>query len=384
MITSVADSTSLRPVLTQHRSAGLDMTACECRGLRQLHLTLRPLPSEKPAGTVSRLASVLKENGALVVRQEIFGALAAREEVLQTMRSQLGAVDWPVTYVEGGSCRGNILSGLHVFAMAGTPVETVRLGGRPVGRTFSDKWARYVLLGDVRASDVSLSKPDQARQTYENMEAALGQAGMNMAHVVRTWLFLDDILSWYGPLNTVRTEFYQQRGMFDRLVPASTGVSGKNAVGAAMAAGTWAVERLNGTFTAHEVASPKQCAATQYGSSFSRAVELITPAFRHLTISGTASIEPGGKSVGDDIETQIDLTMEVMRAILVSRGMDYSDASRVTAYFKHPQDVKHFDSWRKQNGLQDWPIVCTEADICRDELLFEIELDALVASTAKP
>ena len=369
--------------LTQRRSAGLDVTTFEGHGLRELHLTLRPLPGEPPAAAVRRLAAVLKVNGASVVRQEMFGAPAAQSEILQALRQQLGAVDWPVTCVHGANCAGEMSFGLHVFAVAGVRVEDVHLRGQRIGRTFSDKWARYVLLGDVRSSDLALSKPQQARQTYENVEAALRAAGMSMANVARTWLFLDDILSWYGPLNAVRTEFYRQRGMFDRMVPASTGVSGSNPVGAAIVAGAFAAEPLNGTFTMREVASPRQCEATNYGSSFSRAVELGNPALRRLMISGTASIEPGGKSVGEDVETQIDLTMEVVRAILVSREMDYASASRVTAYFKHPQDVKHFDLWRAKNGLTDWPIVCTQADICRDELLFEIELDALAVPPPK-
>lgn len=384
MTSTLANAISSARSLTRQRSAGLDATISECRGVRELHLTLRPLPGEKPADTVGRLAAHLRENQAAIVRQEIFGSLAAHGETLAALRRLPGGVDVPVTYVEGNTCGAEPLSGMHVFAVAGVPVETVRLAGRPVGRMFSDKWVRHVLLGDVRSTDVSLPRPDQARQAYENMEAALGQVNMTMANVARTWLFLDDILSWYGPLNTVRTEFYRQRKMFDRLVPASTGVRGRNIAGAALVTGTWASEPLNGSFTLREVSSPKQCEATAYGSSFSRAVELGTPALRRLMISGTASIEPGGRSVGEDVETQIDLTMEVVRALLVGREMDYPDVSRATAYFKHARDVRAFDAWRTANHVQDWPVVCTQADICREELLFEIELDALSASPAKP
>ena len=381
---TTVDASAFRPTLAQHRSAGLDLTVFECRGLRELHLTVRPLRGETPTDTIRRLAAVLKENGAVVVRQEVFGSLATHWEVIQGMRLQLGEVDWPVTFLEGPSCGTGPLVGTHVLAVAGTPVETVRFGGRTVGRSFSDPWARYVLLGDVRPTDVSLPKPDQARQAYENIESGLRQAGMSMANVARTWLFLDDILSWYGPLNTVRTDFYRSRGVFDRMVPASTGVSGRNVAGAAMTSGAWAAESLNDTFAMREIVSPKQCEATEYGSSFSRAVELATPALRRIMISGTASIEPGGRSVGDDVETQIDLTMEVVRALLVAREMDYPSASRATAYFKHAADVKHFDAWRAKNGLQDWPVICTQADICRDELLFELELDALAIPPARP
>jgi enamine deaminase RidA (YjgF/YER057c/UK114 family) len=232
----------------------------------------------------------------------------------------------------------------------------------------------------LRPATLTGSKTDQARLAYENLEAALQAGGMGMPNLVRTWVFLDDVLSWYGPFNGVRTHFYRQRGVFDRMVPASTGVSGRNARGTAMLAGAWAVEGLNDGFGIQEIASPKQCPAPCYGSSFSRAVELVSPTLRRLLVSGTASIAPGGASVGGgDVEAQIDLTMEVVRAILVARELDFADVSRATAYFKRPEDLRYFEAWRRRHRLEAWPVVCTEADICRDELLFEIEVDALGA-----
>lgn len=360
------------------------MTSFEGRDVREFHVTVRPLAGEAPADSIRRLAAVLREHGAVIARQEIFAPLAAHGEIYQAMHKRLGEVNWPVTYVEGAPCDASRLSGIHVMAVAGVPVETVSLAGRAVGRTFSDRWVRHVLLGDVRPLDTTLSRPKQAGQGFENLEASLHSAGMTFANVARTWLFLEEILSWYGPLNSVRTEFFRDRGVFDRLVPASTGVSGRNAAGAAMLAAAWAVEPLNGAFTMREVKSPRQCAATSYGSSFSRAVELGTPDLTRLLVSGTASIAPDGRSVcPDDMEAQIDLTMDVVRAILVSRGMDFADGSRVTAYFKRPADARFFDLWREKASLAAWPVIYTVADICRDDLLFEIELDALAPGAPK-
>jgi enamine deaminase RidA (YjgF/YER057c/UK114 family) len=151
-----------------------------------------------------------------------------------------------------------------------------------------------------------------------------------------------------------------------------------------LVAAAWAVAPLQNGFVLREVASPRQCPAPCYGSSFSRAVELLTPELRRVMVSGTASIEPGGASVGGgDVEAQIDLTMEVVRAILVSCDLDFPDASRATAYFKRPKDVSYFHQWCKRLGLEAWPVVCTVADICREELLFEIEVDALGMAPSK-
>jgi enamine deaminase RidA (YjgF/YER057c/UK114 family) len=127
------------------------------------------------------------------------------------------------------------------------------------------------------------------------------------------------------------------------------------------------------------VPSPQQCSSLEYGSAFNRAVLIDMSAGRRLLVSGTASIEPNGRSahVGD-LHKQIALTMEVAHAILASRGFNFSDVTRATAYFKNIQDAPAFDAWRREQKVKPFPLVTAESTICRDELLFEIELDALV------
>jgi hypothetical protein len=70
--------------------------------------------------------------------------------------------------------------------------------------------------------------------------------------------------------------------------------------------------------------------------------------------------------------------MEVANAILISRGFNFSDVTRATAYFKNIQDAPAFDAWRQEQKVEPFPFIVAQSTICRDELLFEIELDALV------
>ena len=129
-----------------------------------------------------------------------------------------------------------------------------------------------------------------------------------------------------------------------------------------------------------EVESPLQCSARDYRSSFSRAVEITHPNFRHLIVSGTAGIEYGGKSafVGD-LDRQINLSLDVAEAILKSRGMDWDDTLRAVAYIKDFSCAGEFRKIQKKRGLEKLPCVAIQADVCRDDLLFEIELDAGIA-----
>jgi len=356
---------------------GVEMTTIDRLTHQEFHLTFRPVPGEKPAEMIRRLALVVHEREGSVVRHEIFGAIGAHPQIIAALQREFGHPGWPVHWVEGHPGTGQGISGMHVLAVAGVRVDTLELGGRPIGRVFRDGGARHCLLGDIRPANLDASRPHQFLELFENLEGALHETGMNMANVMRTWFFLDDILAWYEPFNAVRNEFYHQRKVFKGVMPASTGIGGRNPVRAAIVAGAWAVQAIEAPVAVQEVPSPLQCPSWEYGSAFSRAVLLAEPAGRRLLLSGTASIEPNGRSahVGD-VDRQIALTMEVAHAVLASRGFEFSDVTRATAYFRNIQDAPAFYAWRQEQRVEPFPLVMTESTICRDELLFEIELDA--------
>ena len=159
---------------------------------------------------------------------------------------------------------------------------------------------------------------------------------MRVNNVARTWFFLNGICDWYRQFNPVRNQFYQEKQLFHELIPASTGIGGKNPSGAAIMTGAWAVEKKTDESAMTEVPSPLQCASMDYGSAFSRAVLMTVPDSRRLLISGTASIDPEGRSVHvGNADRQIALSMEVVEQILSSKGLDFSTVTRATAYFKN-------------------------------------------------
>lgn len=94
-------------------------------------------------------------------------------------------------------------------------------------------------------------------------------------------------------------------------------MGGNNPARAALMAGAIAMRFMNDEITVKEVPSHLQCPTCDYSSSFSRAVEISNPDYRRLFVSGTASIDPSGKTahVGD-VDAQISLTLEIVEAIL--------------------------------------------------------------------
>ena len=342
-------------------------------------ITERSVSGEDAAAVFLRVAERLAAEQAEILSVMLYGSMAAREATERAMVDALGTLSWPLTWVQGASCNGSPLAGVQVFATTGRPVTRVRLGNRVVGSVYEDTGARYCLLGGFGPNSVALRAPAQVQQMFGNLECALDLAGFELADVVRTWFYNDDILAWYGDFNRVRTEHYSSVKWRTGSIPASTAVAGKNPAGAALAVAAWAMRPIEGKGRAIEIGSPLQCPAPAYGSAFARAMEIDSGDWRRLLVSGTASIHPGGKTawIGNP-KKQIDLSMEVIAAILESRGMTFNDVTRATAYFQDPLFSSHFVRWCEERELRRMPAVHVHCDICRDDLLFELELDACV------
>jgi enamine deaminase RidA (YjgF/YER057c/UK114 family) len=321
-----------------------------------------------------RITAEMEERQAAIAFQYVFGGRQFYPQAVSAIRK----LDWPLTLLHGDGCSGGTITGTQFIALSGTQLNPVMDGGRKVGNWYETSDARYCLLGDIRADDLSLPREAQARAVFEKMEHLLRQADMEFTDIARTWIYLNELLEWYDEFNAVRTRFFEERGVFDHMVPASTGIGAGTASGEAMVCALLAVKPKCDRVKVFAVPSPLQCPALDYRSSFSRAIEIDRPGSRLLAISGTASIEPGGETahVGDCAK-QIELTMQVVHAILRSRGMDWGNTSRAIAYFKDIADAPLLEQYCNEHRLPELPVAISHADVCRHDLLFEIELDAV-------
>lgn len=375
---------TVMPLRVRHQSGpGIHVCRVESQAMAEFHLTVKPMAGETAAAVARRLAAFVNEHNATVVRCFAFGSVAVARTVLGTLRQGLDDPALPVMWVEGSAGDGNPLAGIQVHAVAGAEVGLLNGEGGVQARVWNDGAARHCVLGGLMPPSRTGSRAEQAHATFELMHAGLAQAGLTMKDVARTWFYLDDILAWYGDFNRVRSDFFARMELSAGSFPASTGVSGRNPAEAALGLTAWAVRSLDPASPAFVmVPSPQQCPAPAYGSAFSRAVEIRSPGFRQLIVSGTASIEPGGRTahVGD-VRAQIGLSMQVVMAILESRQMGLADVSRATAYFRSAADAPLLADWLACQKAASMPVVNTRCDICRDDLLFEIELDAIKAGS---
>lgn len=353
------------------------VTTTLARGsIREYFITITPNPRESSESLFQRTTAAVHQTGGQVVSLEVVGMGAADRKHGEHMANAIEKGGVPVSWVESTGTDG--LCGVHAWVIAGTAINRLHHDGRVVGSWFEDSCARYCRVAGLLPTDVSVVPEAQASEILCQMNTVLRSSRMRFSNVIRTWFYNADILAWYREFNIARTRFFEEEHVFDGLLPASTGIDGHNARKAALTAGLMAVEAKSAT--ASVVPSPLQSSATNYGSSFSRAVELSMPDHRRLYISGTASIDPSGKTIFlGDTKGQIDKTLEVVGAILSSRGMQWEDISRSIVYIKRAAEAPLFEARRAALGIPRFPAIMMESDICRDDLLFEIEADAIKA-----
>ena len=350
------------------------VTLCRDSALEHF-ITVTPVDDESPESLFLRAGQALRQSGGELISVESLGMSAADRKSLDVLRGMLGD-DLPVTWVE--NARTDNLCGVHLWAVSGAKAVPVRSDGRRIGTFFEDGYVRCCRLLGLVPGDTALPRPAQAETIFQQMDATLASQGMDFSSVLRTWFYNEDILAWYREFNVVRNAFFRERQVSRSVMPASTGVGGRNAVGAALVAGLIALDGRSPEVKVFPVPSPLQSSAADYGSSFSRAVELSLPDQRRLYVSGTASIDRTGKTVFiGDCRAQVRQTMGVVQAILQSRGMDWTDITRSLAYFKRAADAHLFNEYRRECGLPLFPAIVVENDICRDDLLYEIEVDAI-------
>ena len=125
--------------------------------------------------------------------------------------------------------------------------------------------------------------------------------------------------------------------------------------------------------------SPRQDSSFSYGSSFSRGMAIEIEGRRTVHISGTASINAAGAStyLGDAEHQSLDTLMSIA-AILKDQGGSLNDIKSATLFCKSRES---YDAWERATqllGIPPIPKVCVIADVCRGDLLVEMEAVAVI------
>jgi len=124
-------------------------------------------------------------------------------------------------------------------------------------------------------------------------------------------------------------------------------------------------------------------------SSFSRGLAFEVEGYKVLLISGTASVDEGGKSIHiGDFRAQCWRTYRNITTLLESEGMTWQDVVRMTCYLRDiERDYKDFNEIRTAffNWLHLDPLPAStgvQARLCREDLLVEIDGIAICPSNS--
>jgi enamine deaminase RidA (YjgF/YER057c/UK114 family) len=341
------------------------------------------------------ITKVLKGQGLTIVHERLFGSLSVQPEVMAAREAALRvenvAADGPLTYIQGHPPWGEGLSGVIIHAIACHRPEdrvwTLRDQGRTVGRGWRQGETTYFLFQNLQGlageENGSRARSHQARCLIRKAASLLEAQGASYRNVIRTWFYLEDILTWYSEFNQARNAVYEEFGMLPdqrngRLqLPASTGIQGLAPGGAACALDLLAVGRgPDSQPLARQLSSPTQPEPLTYGSAFTRGVLLHQPDISLVQVSGTAAIDEQGQSLyPGDIQAQVDYTFEKVAALIGKEGATLTDIVAACVFVKRPEDALVYQDRAAAWDLENLPAVVMVADICRPELLFEIDAE---------
>jgi enamine deaminase RidA (YjgF/YER057c/UK114 family) len=331
----------------------------------------------------------------LILNERVFGEVSTAASVVDIRSAAFGEdaenAVIPPTHIEGAPCTGNGVAGIHVIAAhpsTADSVEVIERGGVPCGRQITGSEASYLALSDlvrILPADARTGPADEAREALLLAEEMLRERDWSFADVRRTWFYLDDILSWYGDFNRARNDAFERLGLLNgspkNVIPASTGIRGRNARGHRCTFDLLATRPLEGrALRVERLHNPLQNEAPEYGSSFSRGLSVATDHCRYFLVSGTASIDERGNTVhAGDFDAQARRTIDNVESLLASGGAVFDDVCQASAFIKSPGDVERLRRILKLRGLEQLPLVCTIEDICREDLLFELDATAVMA-----
>lgn len=337
-----------------------------------------------------RVAAELAVRRIQPIQEKFYGRRDVRDDVLrhreQAYRRQSLDPDVPVTWVEGLPLDGSGFVGVQIWGVAQHDNQScVRTVVNPVtgsGRLWAGRGFEMLHLPAVRGmrSDGTLpaGPAEQADQMFTNVGKALAAHGMAYTDVARTWIYSSCLLDWYGDLNRVRNAHYKPAGLGiagGPAFPASTGIQGRMD-GEECMVDVLALRRgAAATVVAQPIrCSPRQDQSFNYGSAFSRGMVFDIEGKKTVHISGTASINTAGESTNlGNAEYQSLETLLCIAAILEEQGGSLRNITSATVFCK---DVAAWEAWQRVTRLlqvPDFPKVCVLADVCRDDLLVEME-----------
>jgi hypothetical protein len=191
----------------------------------ELYVAATPEPGwrlgDEAEDVFSAVEDVVRSHGARICRERVF-AVPSEREALERARaaaySRLDALTSP-DWLDAGAADGRT-GGVQVHAVRGPEVWVpLRNGGQNVlGWGFEQDGRRWAVTSGLSVPQAG-DGPAQTRAVFDRAAQLLAEVDMDLASVARTWIYMDDILTWYAPFNRERNRLFVERGLLARNDP---------------------------------------------------------------------------------------------------------------------------------------------------------------------
>jgi enamine deaminase RidA (YjgF/YER057c/UK114 family) len=407
-----------RPVMHRVAGGGARVAVAEHEGIRHLFATAVSCAGgeeecqarEAVESVAAALAEVSDES--VVVQLVVFVAEPRRiESCRRVVRESFRRAEPATSYVLQKPVDGMALA---VEAWAVAPgrvgVEVDHVGGQVV--EVRHDGLTWVHCGQVVGDTASTRVYDRSAGAFEAMRDLLAGQGLGFEQVVRTWIYLGDIVGpegdtqRYKELNRARADFFArvgfraERSLVPSAAPAYPASTGIGADGRDVVLGGLALATDRDDVQVVPLENPRQTAAFDYAASysprspkFSRAMAVASPAGAVIFVSGTASITRSETRHENDAAAQTRETLDNIASLIAEAnladhglrglGATLDQLGMVRVYVKRPGD---YESVRAvcEATLGTVPATYTIADVCRPELLVEIEGIAFSRRASNP
>ena len=358
---------------------------------------------EQSQDALRTIEAVIRDETAhgTIVRQIVFYRDSAKLDECRRIINEFYGQDLPATsYIAQPPCDGKELA-IEAWGVGRDDDEAdiERVSEHlVVVRHHGITWAHCA--GIAPATDAT-NVYDRSANAFERMRDALAAHGARYDQVFRTWLYQGDIVGpeldtqRYKELNRARTDFYEHikflephvpRDFKARVYPSSTGI-GTGSSDVVMGCIALATDRDDVVLLPLE--NPLQTPAFDYGTHYSpkspkfcRAMAVASGGCAAIFISGTASIVASETKFLGDVEGQTRQTIDNIETLisednlagsgLPGLGATLENLAMVRVYIKHQQDYEKVRAVCEAR-LGELPIVYAVADVCRPDLLVELE-----------
>ncbi len=349
------------------------------------------------------IEDVIDEEGTRgsIVKQAVFLRDIEQTEACRAIIKEFYGSELPATsYIPQSPCNNKLVSIEALGVGRGADgVEIRRLSERMVVTSHDEM--EWVHLANITPRTEAATVYPRALDVFEQMAAGLAAHGYSFNQVIRTWLYLGDIVGpeadtqRYKELNRARTDFFNShrfggdllpKGWQNPVYPASTGIGSD---GRDFMASCVALATTRSDVKLIPLENPMQVSAFDYGQryspkspKFARAMVVAAGDAATTLVSGTASITDSETQHIGNAAAQTGQTLDNIEALIGEAnfrqhgmpglGATLEDLALVRVYIKRQDDYLRTRAVC-QERLGDVPTVYAVADVCRPELLVEIE-----------